>query len=74
MGWYVFIECLVWLCILSLGVYYSYILLRDYGHKIAQKTEDIKNKKGDIDRGALISKPMIVCYSVIALLTVLRFL
>lgn len=73
-GWYVFIECLVWLCILSLGVYYSYILLRDYGHKIAQKTEDIKNKKGDIGRGALISKPMIVCYSVIALLTVLRFL
>lgn len=73
-GVYVAIECFVWLGVLALGIYYSWVLLRDHHRDINEKNKDIKEIKRDISYAEIFSPAMLVVYGVIILATVLRFI
>lgn len=72
-GVYVAIECVVWLVVLALGIYYCYVLLRDYHRNIYEKNKDLEEIKEDITYPEIFSGAMLVVYGVIILVTVLRF-
>lgn len=73
-GVYVAAECILWLLILGIGIYFCYVLLRDHQIEINERTKDIKNIKTDISRAELVSPAMIVVYVAIILATVLRLI
>ncbi len=73
-GAYVAGECIVWLAVLAVGIYYSYVLLRDYQIQLNSKTDDIKKNKGDIGCREIFSSALIIVYALIILATVLRYL
>jgi membrane protease YdiL (CAAX protease family) len=71
-GLYVAIECVTWLAVLSVGVYFSWVILRDHQRALNEKTEDIKKNKADVTVSEIFSPAMIVVYAVIVVATVLR--
>ena len=73
-GLYVAIECIVWLAVLALGIYFCYVLLRDHHTQIYEKNKDIEQKKEDITYSEIFSGSMMVVYAVILLVTVFRFI
>ncbi len=73
-GVYVAVECILWLLILGVGIYFCYVILRDYQIQINERTKDIKNIKADISRAELISPAMLIVYVAIILATVLRLI
>ena len=73
-GVYVAIECIVWLVVLALGIYFSYVLLRDHHRDIYEKNKDIRELKGDISYQEIFSPAMIVVYVVIIVATLLRLI
>ncbi len=73
-GFYVALECIVWLTVLSLGIFGCYILLRDYGRQLNSRHEEIKKINTDITRTELCSAAMIIVYCAIIVATVLRLL
>ncbi|MBQ2863803.1 MAG: CPBP family intramembrane metalloprotease [Clostridia bacterium] len=73
-GTYVAIECIVWLAVLAIGIYYSYVLLRDHHRDIYEKNKDIREHKGDVTYREIFSPAMIVVYTVIVAATLLRLL
>ena len=73
-GVYVAVECFVWLAVLSIGVYYCYIVLRDHQRAIRQKNEEVMKMKGDISISETISPAMLIVWIAIAVSTVLRLL
>lgn len=73
-GAYVAIECILWLTVLGLGIYYSNVLLRDYQRQIHQRGEEIKKHKEDIRVAEIFSPAMLIVYGAIIIATVLRFI
>ena len=73
-GFYVAIECILWLAVLGLGIYYSNVLLRDYQRQIQQRGEEIKKNKEDIRVAEIFSPAMLVVYGAILVATVLRYI
>lgn len=73
-GAYVAVECIVWLTVLSLGVYYSRVILRDHHRSLNEKTKELKKNKSDITVGEIFSPAMIFTYALIAVVTVLRLI
>lgn len=73
-GVYVAIECIVWLVVLGIGVYCCWILLRDRGVEIHQKTKEIRKIDKDISVGEIFSPAMIVVYVAILAATVIRYI
>ncbi len=73
-GAYVAVECIVWLAVLSLGVYYSRIILRDHHRALNEKTKELKKNKSDITIAEVFSPAMIITYAAIAAATVLRLI
>ncbi len=73
-GVYVAIECVVWLTVLALGIYYSYVILRDYQIQVQQRTKKIRKNKEDILPAEIFSPVMLVVYAVIIAATVFRYL
>ena len=73
-GAYVAVECIVWLTVLSLGVYYSRVILRDHHRSLNEKTKELKKNKSDITVGEIFSPAMIFAYVLIAAVTVLRLI
>ncbi len=73
-GVYVAVECLVWLAVLGCGIYFCYILLRDFKRQVNSRTEEIRKNKGDISPAELFSAALAVVYVAIILATVLRLI
>ena len=73
-GVYVAVECIVWLSVLSLGVFYSRVLLRDHHRALNEKTKELKKNKTDITVAEMLSLPMLITYAVIVVATVLRMI
>jgi len=73
-GAYVAVECVLWLAVLGLGIYYSNVLLRDYQRQIQQRGEEIKKYKEDIRITEIFSPAMLIVYGAIILATVLRYI
>ncbi len=72
-GVYVALECLCWLTVLGLGVYYSFVILRDHHRSLNERTKQVMRIKSDIDSSEILSPAMVVVYVAIILATVLRF-
>ena len=73
-GVYVAIECIVWLAVLSLGVYYSRVILRDHHRSLNEKTKELKKNKSDITLAEVFSPAMIIAFAAIVVATVLRMI
>lgn len=73
-GVYVAIECITWLAVLALGIYYSWVILRDHHRALNEKSEEIKKRKNDITVSEIFSPAMIVVYAVILLATIFRMI
>ncbi len=73
-GVYVAIECMVWLAVLALGIYYSWVMLRDYHHQINERTKEIKKNKEDITLREIFSPALLIVYAAIFVATLLRYI
>ncbi len=72
-GVYVAIECVVWLTVLLLGVYFCRVLLKNHGLALFTRTAEIRENKKDITVREIFSPAMLVVYAAIIAATVLRF-